>query len=80
MTYKTALVNMDIEVDVDLDDIDEYDMIDHLESRGYTVIGNNAEGFHSPGGSLYEIYQLKRLGKPYERELDQFIWDTIGRM
>lgn len=80
MTYKTAIVNMDIEVDVDLDDIDEDDMVEHLESKGYTVIGGGMQGFPFPGGLLYQIHQLKMLGKSYERELDQYIWETIGRM
>lgn len=73
--YKTVSMH----VDVDLDDFDDEDLIDHLESKGYTVVNDGGVASTNPY-LLKEIYELRRMNKPYERELEQLIWSTIGRM
>jgi hypothetical protein len=68
MTYKM------IEVEVELSDFDDDELIDELESRGkYSpTMGNSDE-------LIDKIFQLRRLGKPYERELDEYLYMRTGR-
>jgi hypothetical protein len=68
MTYKT------VEVDIELSDFDDEDLIDELESRGkYSpTMGNSDE-------LIDKIFHLRRQGKPYERELDEYLYIRTGR-
>lgn len=69
-------VYTEVEVDVDLSDFYDEDLIEELESRG--------RGFEvtsrTPTELVTKIYELRRLGRDYERELDQLIYVTIGRI
>ena len=68
------LVYKEVEVEVDLDDFDDYELIDELERRGTGVMeyGNGTE-------VLQAIYEKRRLGLDYQKELDQLIWLGLGR-
>lgn len=68
MTYKM------IEVEVELSDFDDEDLIEELESRGkYSpTMGDSDE-------LIDKIFQLRRQGKPYERELDEYLYIRTGR-
>ena len=68
MRYKT------VEVDIELSDFDDEDLIEELESRGkYNgTMGNSDE-------LIDKIFQLRRQGKPYERELDEYLYMRTGR-
>ena len=68
------LVYKEVEVEVDLDDFDDYELIDELERRGTGVMeyGNGTE-------VLQTIYQKRRLGQDYQQELDELIWLGLGR-
>ena len=64
-------VNVDVEVDVNLEDFDDDDIIEEYELRGL--------GERMPiKEALSEIYHLRRLGKPYENELNKLICDALG--
>lgn len=76
--YKT--IYTEVEVDVDISDFDDDDLVDELESRGYTIVDNDDYNGYPGDGLLTQIYLLRKLGKPYERELEQYIWHTIGKM
>ena len=69
-------VYTEVEVDVDLDDFDDQDLIDELESRG--------RGFEvdsrTPTELVNRIYQLRRSVGDYQRELDELIYVTIWRI
>ena len=69
-------VYTEVEVDVDLDDFDTEDLIDELErrGRGFDVAGQ------SPTELVDRIHQLRRNGGDYQRELDELIYVTIGRI
>jgi hypothetical protein len=69
-------VYTEVEVDVDLDDFDDQDLIDELErrGRGFDVAGQ------SPTELVNRIQQLRRNGGDYQRELDELIYVTIGRI
>ena len=68
MRYRT------IDVEVDLSDFDDEDLIDELKSRGkYNgTMGNSDE-------PIDKIFHLRRQGKPYERELDEYLYMRTGR-
>jgi len=68
MTYKT------IEVEVELSDFDDEELIEELESRGkYSpTMGDSDE-------LIDKIFHLRRQGKPYERELDEYLYIRTGR-
>jgi hypothetical protein len=71
--YKT--VYTEVEVDVDLADFDTDDLIEELESRG--------AGGHDFGDGkdvLSRIYEKRRLGQDYQRDLDQLIWLGLGKV
>jgi hypothetical protein len=69
-------VYTEVEVDVDLDEFDTEDLIDELErrGRGFDVAGQ------SPTELVDRIHQLRRNGGDYQRELDELIYVTIGRI
>ena len=63
-------------MDVDLDEFDTEDLIDELErrGRGFDVAGQ------TPTELVNRIHQLRRNGGDYQRELDELIYVTIGRI
>jgi hypothetical protein len=65
--YRTV----EVEVDIDLADFDTEDLVEELESRGHSV---------DPQGLLTRIYEQRKMGHCYERELDDLIWQVLGRM
>lgn len=71
-----ATVETYVEVDVDLGDFDTYDLIEELEKRG--------KGFEvdseTPTELVTAIYEKRRLGKDYQRELDELIYVAIGKI
>jgi len=65
-----------VEVDVELTDFSDDDLIEELESRGL-----GAEVFETSSTELIsQIYLKRRLGQDYQHELDQLIYQTIGRI
>jgi len=68
-------VYTEVEVDVDLTDFDTEDLIEELESRGSLPVeaGDSKEVVQS-------IYLKRRLGKDYQPELDQLIYQVLGRV
>jgi len=68
-------VYKEVEVDVDMDDFDDHDLLDELEKRGVLIgdAGNSKE-------LLVAIYHKRRNGKDYQTELDQLIYNGIGRI
>jgi hypothetical protein len=68
-----------VDVDFDLEDFDTDDLIDELERRG---LDYNTQDVDSDANRdiLAQIWQLRREGRDYQRELDQLIWNIVGRM
>lgn len=71
--YKT--VYTEVEVDVDLSDFDTDDLIEELESRGSDV-----SDFGDGKEHLMAIYEKRRLGQDYQRDLDQLIYLGLGKI
>jgi len=69
-------VYTEVEVDVSLEDFDDYDLIDELERRG-----KGLEIADSSGTDLVEfIYQKRRLGHDYQSLLDELIYVVLGKV
>lgn len=71
MVYKT------IDVEVELSDFTDDELLKELKDRN-VHIDIDSEAIHF---ELVEaIWAKKRLGLPYENELNQLIFDTIGKI
>lgn len=68
--------SVNVDVDVDLGDFDTQDLIDELESRGYQP-DEISESFE--GSLLDKIFHLRRQGKDYQKELDEYLYLKTGR-
>jgi hypothetical protein len=68
-----------VDVDIDLDDIDTDDLIDELESRGCDYNTQGVDGDWNRD-ILEQIWLKRRMNQPYESELDQLIWNVVGRI
>lgn len=75
MTYRYVTA----EVEVDLSEFDTDDLIEELENRGvdYNIKGADGDEMRDV---LEQIWQRRRQGQDYQRELDQLIWGVLGRV
>ena len=67
------------EVEVDLSEFDTNDLIEELENRGVDYNVNGVDG-DEMRDILEQIWQRRRQGQDYQRELDQLIWGVLGRV
>ena len=69
-------VYTEVEIDVSLSDFDDEDLIDEMDRRGL--------GIGVSGGTATEIvqaiYEKRRLGRDYQSELNQLIYQVIGKI
>ena len=65
-----------VTVDVELDEFDDDDLIEELERRGKGMEVASQTGTEL----LTAIYQKRRLGQDYQRELDELIYVGIGKI
>ena len=63
-------------VEIDLNDVDDDELIDELKSRGYNVFEEETDSLLL----LDKIYHLRRQGKPYEAELNEYTCATLGKV
>lgn len=64
-------------VDIDLSDIDDDELVEELEDRGYRIVEN---GLEEESSLITEIYLLRRLGRPYDHLVDKLIYEAIGKV
>lgn len=65
------------EVEVDLSDFDTEDLREELEDRGVTI----GPDYSSESLELLTaIWQRRRLGQDYQQELDQLIYNVLGKV
>lgn len=67
-------ITTEVDVDIDLECFDDEDLLEECRNRNLDVISSESE-FRN---GLIEIYQLRRLGKPFENELNKLICDALG--
>lgn len=63
-----------IDVDVDMDDFNDEDIIAEFESRGLGVAPSDSKEL------LQAIFEKRRTGQDFAQELDQLIYNTLGRL
>lgn len=68
----THTINQDIEIDLSY--IDDSDLFEELEERYYEVVDQGTIVL------IEEIYNAKKLEKPYEHLLNKLIENTTGRI
>jgi len=67
-----------VDIDVDLDDFEDEDIIEEAERRGLAITG-----FRTPGDNrdlLQQIFEKRRTGQNFDRELDDLIYNGLGRV
>ena len=69
-------VYTEVEVDVELHDFDTDDLVEELESRGALPVEGNVDAKEI----VEQVYQLRRLGKPYDHLLDRLFYSVLGRV
>lgn len=69
-------ITVSAEVDVDLDEFDDVDIANEYYRRNL----KNVSGKDEITSLLHDIYEKRRLGKDYQRELDNLIYGVIGRV
>ena len=62
-----------ISVDIDLSDIDTEDLIEELQHRKKDVSELGLK-------LVMDIYEKRRNGQDYQKELNELIYDTVGRI
>jgi hypothetical protein len=60
-----------IEVEVDLSEFDTEDLVEELGNRGYHVGGDSL---------LQKIWRNRREGKDYQAELDEYLYQVLGKI
>jgi len=72
-------ITVNTDVDIDLYDIDTEDLIDELERRGKNP--NDIEMINLELKEMVEkIWMNRRTGKGYQAELDQLIYNVLGKV
>lgn len=68
-----------VEAEVDLSEFDTDDLIEELESRGndYNTHFVDADGMRK---LLEDIFNSRRLGRDYQKSLDELIFGVLGRI
>ena len=69
-----ATVYKEIDVDIDLEDVDDEDLIEEVRHR--KLLELPIEGLEL----LTTIYERRRMGLPYQDELDQLIYQELGKI
>ena len=71
---RITTVYKEIDVDIDLEDIDDEDIIEEMRHRNLLELP--IEGLEL----LTTIYERRRMGLPYQDELDQLIYQELGKI
>jgi len=64
-------------VDIDLQEVDDSELIEELEERGYAIRENHLDDHNS---LIEQIYLLRRLGRSYEHLMDPLIYEALGKV
>ena len=78
MGYGYVTASVDVSIDELLEEADTDDLIAELERRGNDY--NSYIDADEAREKLTKIWQLRREGKQYDKELDDFIYYVLGRV
>ena len=72
-------ISQEVDVDIDMEDFDTDELIDELERR--KTSGTLKQSVSSEATTLLNtIFEKRRLGTDYQTELDELIYQCIGRI
>ena len=77
MVYRT--ITTEVDVDIDLDEFDDDQLLNELESRGLDMNSRFVDG-DQMREILEKIWLKRRTNKDYQRELDDLIYFGIGKI
>ena len=66
-------VSKEIDIDVDIEEFDDDDLLNEIESRG---LGMSSESIKI----IEKIWQLRRTNQPYDHLMDDLIGSAIGKL
>lgn len=69
-----TLYHIEHEYEIDLGLLDDSDLFEELEERGYDVVEEGTKAL------IEEIYDAKRMEKPYDHLLEKLIDQTLARI
>ena len=69
----TITKDVEVELEVDMDDFEDHELLEELDKRNILV---GVAGMQM----INEIYETRKVGKPYDHLLDKLIYETIGRV
>ena len=75
----SSYITVNTDVDIYLDEIDTDDLVQELNSRGHNYSVNDVDEF-GMRTILSDIFQRRRTGQDYSRQLDELIYQGIGRI
>jgi hypothetical protein len=64
-----------IDVEIDLDEIDDDDLVKEIERRNISFNASDSDRT-----LLETIYLKRRVGNDYQQELDQLIYNALGKI
>ncbi len=73
-------VTIEEEVWVNLDDFDTEDLEQELLKRNSRVTRHSRPAPNENMMLLMTIYEKRRVGRDYQRELDEFLYNNLGRV
>lgn len=65
-------------VNISLDDVEDEDLIDEIEERGYRVHSRTED--IDDLEIIGKIFHLRREGRPHDDILDKYLRDKMGRV
>ena len=65
-----------VDIDVDMDDFEDDDILEEMERRGLGTVASPDDNLEL----LRSIFQKRRTGQNFEQELDQLIYNSLGRI
>lgn len=68
-----------VDIEVSLEDFDDDDLIEELENRGLDLNSKYIDG-DSMQELIEAIYNKRRQGHDYQKELDNLIYYGLGRL
>jgi hypothetical protein len=67
-----------VEVKIDLENFDDDDLLEELEERG--IFNHDKELLNEIKRSLDSIWKKRRVGQDYQKELDDLMYYTLGKV
>ena len=65
-----------VDIDVDMDDFEDDDIQEEMERRGLGTVASPDDNLEL----LRSIFQKRRTGQSFDSELDQLIYNSLGRI